>query len=215
MTCIFPYFHFASNRAAKPNSSGPGHAGRNKKTGGRPALERRATATVAEAGVTPIDERKPGVLAATLNRIWTFLKYRSELEKAASDCRSFLVSLSKPSFELNTATSLCPPLPNMNDPGFVELFEKMINETIRKSALEAAANKVSANDISERMDRVFDEARKNCYGRAFRIALEYKKMHAAISAKQPAEANWTLLPKKAGKSTEQTQVDPSLAKANH
>lgn len=178
-------------------SGGAGKPEPSERTGQRKdhsAPELRATAEPGINATKPISERKSVSLRASLNRIWITLKYRSELDKAASDCRKFLVSLSGPRLDLSTVTPLCNPLPKESCAEFESLFNATINDAIKKFAEESKKSRYAAQmqiNLKNNME-LFINKRKEHYIKAFNIAKEYeiKFIAAPINADKPAKANF-------------------------
>lgn len=173
------------------------HLGNNKNPKGGNALPVRAQQTgqgVARGKIKGIAERKSVSLPPVLERVWITFKYRAELNKAASDCRKFLASLSGSNFELITAASLFGPLKNLNDEKFKKLFEQTINETIVKFTMKTYSSNLHAAKIKceENITNVFDTPRQNSYNIAYRIANQYAAAFNQLSAGKAIKVNWTI-----------------------
>lgn len=180
------------------------HLGNNKNPKGGNALPVRAQQTgqgVARGKIKGIAERKSVSLPPVLERIWITFKYRAELNKAASACRKFLSSLSRPDFELITAVSLFGPLQHCDDKKFEELFEQTINETIVKFAARKHYDGLNAAKVglNKNIKGFFDEARQKTYNDAYRIAKQFETALDLRIAGQAITANWKIfveMPKK-------------------
>jgi hypothetical protein len=195
MSCLFSFLPSIFRRTTKPDCIEK--TADHKDSGTLDAPERRTTPNASAIDITSISERETISLGASLSRIWTRLKYDSELRKAASDCRKFLASLSRPDFELSTATRLCGPLENIQDPSFKVFYEKSINDTIEKFAKEARKNdrlEQIKENLEKNMSR-FDNSRVTAYSSAFRMAKECEKALATNSESKPMKAAWIILVK--------------------
>lgn len=181
----------------------------NKKTPAEKAVntldtpERRAATNALIVDAKSISERKTISLGASLSRIWTRLKYDSELSKAGSDCRKFLASLSSSDFAFSmfTIAPLCAPLNNIRNKNFQELYEKKINETIRKFAKEAGKSS-QPEEIKKNVEnnsKKFDQSRQTSYNRPYRMVLEYRKALETVSDRNPVKAGWTIQPESSTK----------------
>lgn len=159
--------------------------------------ERRAATNAVNLDAKSISERKTISLGASLSRIWTRLKYDSELSKAASDCRKFLASLSSPHFDLSTVVPLCRPLVDLEDRNFKDFYEKKINDTIKRFATEAGNNGQS-EQIKKNLE-TFDAGRQRSYSRPYRMALAYQSALEAEKRSNSLKEAWSILPKQSEK----------------
>ena len=175
----------------------PDHLQNNKNPKGRNAIPVRAQQTGqggTDEKIKGITERKLVCLSSVLGRIWITFKYGAELNKAASDCRKFLASLSGPNFELITAVSLSGPLQHCDDKKFEELFEQTINETIVKFAARKHYDDLNAAKagLNQNIEGFFDKARQKTYNNAYRIAKQFATALDLRIAGRAITADWKI-----------------------
>lgn len=189
-------FHFLSSSLF----GGTRKTDSNKKTPAEKAVntldtpERRAATNALIVDVKSISERKTISLGASLSRIWTRLKYDSELRKAACDCRKFLASLSSPDFDLSTIVPLCRPLGDIGSGKFNDFYEKKINDTIKKCATEAG--KSGQLEQVEKNLKKFDSCRQNSYNGPYRMALTYKSALESTKSRSSLKEAWSIAMRK-------------------
>lgn len=185
-------FIFHSIFRAKQKPQLHEQTGPRRNSGTPDSIEPRASKNSATDQPKAIEQRKPVSLAASLKSIWNTLKYRSELEKAASDCRKFLASISEPNLDWGTVTPLCVESSHPKDDVFKELFRKTINDTIEKFVKDkkkicrtGQIQMALARNLAQ-----FGEHRKANYRNAFEIARAYRKTLAAFVQNKPAIADF-------------------------
>jgi hypothetical protein len=155
--------------------------------------ERRAATNALIVDAKSISERKTISLGASLSRIWTRLKYDSELRKAASDCGKFLASLSSPDFDLSTIVPLCRPLGDIGGGNVKDFYEKKINDTIKKFATEAGKNG-QPERIKKNLEK-FDSGRQKSCNSPYRMALAYRSALESTKSGSSLKETWSILSK--------------------
>lgn len=196
MTCMFPPFlTLFSSQKEKPDCL---ESNKNREDSNTLPVRAQQTGQGAELKeIKSIAKRKPVFLGHAFRRMWASLKYRTELEKARSDCKKFLVSLSGRDFDLRTATNLCAPMKNFDSKEFRTLFEETINGTVDRLSKELIKRnrplviETQAN-LNSTINGFFDSGRQTNYKTAFSIAEEFKKVLMPQAENQAKKAEWKL-----------------------
>lgn len=193
MSSIISYLPFIFGRTTSPDPLEP--SVKQEKNSKLLASGKKVTANVPIDRTKPLSERELAFRNDFLGRVLTFLTYRSQLEQAESNCKKFLKSFSGADFQLSTAVPLLAKVDGIGNPNFKKLFQKTINDTLKKLAQEAKTSGRLAEVITtakNNSSQVFIPARKNNYVTAFRITEEYRTALAAINENKPVQANWTI-----------------------